>query len=89
MNCSAFMRVSEGKPTWSNLAYDRVDATLKKKKQHPRRMPFTTREDVSWQLRKMQEMKVIQPSHSPRTSPVVFVRKHDRTNQFCIDYRDN
>ena len=31
MNCSAFMRVSEGKPTWSNLAYDRVDATLKKK----------------------------------------------------------
>ena len=33
----------------------------------------------------MIDMNVICPSESPYSSPVVVVRKHDRTNRICID----
>ena len=56
-------------------------------KQRPRRMPFAVREEVSRQLRKMQEAGVIQPSKSPWSSPIVLVRKRDGTHRFCVDYR--
>ena len=45
------------------------------KKQRPRRMPFAVRQEVSKQLKKMQEAQVIQPSKSPWASPIVLVRK--------------
>ena len=40
-------------------------------------MPYSAKEEVVRQLKKMQEMSVIQPSKSPWSSPVVF----------CVDYR--
>ena len=58
------------------------------KKQRPRRMPFAVRQEVSKQLRKMQETGVIRPSKSPWASPVVLVRKKDGSHRFCIDYRE-
>ena len=57
------------------------------KKLPVRRMPFVVRQEVARQLRKMQEVGVIQPSNSPWASPVVMVRKKDGTHRFCIDYR--
>ena len=57
-------------------------------KQRSRRMPFAVREEVSKQLKKMQETGVICPSNSPWASPVVLVRKKDGTHRFCIDYRE-
>ena len=57
-------------------------------KQRPRRMPFAVREQVSRQLCTMQETGVIQPSHSPWSSPVVLVRKRDGSHRFCVDYRE-
>ena len=58
------------------------------KRQRPRRMPFSVREEVSRQVKKMQEAGVIQPSNSPWASPIVLVRKKDGTHRFCIDYRE-
>ena len=58
------------------------------KKQRPRRMPFAVRQEVSKQLKRMQDAQVIQPSKSPWASPVVLVRKRDGTHRFCIDYRE-
>ena len=42
-------------------------------RQHPRRMPFASREEIASQLKKMQEMAVIQPTKSLWSSPVVLV----------------
>ena len=52
-----------------------------------RRMPLAVRQEVSRQLKKMQEDGVIQPSSSPWASPIVMVRKKDGSFRFCIDYR--
>ena len=56
-------------------------------KQAPRRMPFTVRQEVAKQLKSMQQNRVVQPSHSPWSSPVVMVRKKDGSHRFCVDYR--
>ena len=58
------------------------------KKQAARRMPFAVKSEVSKQLRTMQQAGVIQPSNSSWASPVVMVRKRDRTHRFCVDYRE-
>ena len=58
------------------------------KQQRPHRIPFALREEVSKQLKGMQESGVIQPSTSPWASPVVLVRKKDGTHRFCVDYRE-
>ena len=55
-------------------------------RQHPRRMPFSGRNEIAKQLKKMQEMTVIQPSKSPWSSPVVMVWKKDGSHRFCVDY---
>lgn len=49
-------------------------------------MLFSVREEVTKQLKKMQEMAVIQPSKSPWSSPVVLLQKKDSLHRFCIDY---
>ena len=56
-------------------------------RQHPCRMPFSAREEVAKQLKKMQEMSVIQPLKLPWSSPVVLVCKKDvKTSHLFICY---
>ena len=45
------------------------------------------KEEVARQLRRMQQMQVVQPSKSPWASSVVLVQKKDGSHHFCIDYR--
>ena len=47
-------------------------------------MPFAVREEVTRQLKHMQDA---QPSSSPWASPVVIVRNKDGSHRFCIDCR--
>ncbi|KAL5515979.1 hypothetical protein EMCRGX_G001235 [Ephydatia muelleri] len=52
-----------------------------------RRMPFAVREEVARQVKKLLDTRVITPSESPWSSPVVLVRKKDGCH-FCVDYRN-
>lgn len=56
------------------------------KKLPVRRMPFTVRQEVARQFKRMQKTGVIQPSNSPWASPIVLVRKKDGIHRFCVDY---
>ena len=87
-HCKAFSLEEEerGETDLIQLEIDTGDTPPKR--QWPRRMPFAVREEVSRQVKKMQETGVIQPSNSPWASPIVFVHKKDGTHRFCIDYRE-
>ena len=52
-----------------------------------RRIPPAMYEEVKQHLREMLERGVIRESKSPYSSPVVLVRKRDKSLRFCIDFR--
>ena len=56
-------------------------------KQPARRIPFALRGTVEEMVQKMLEQGVVEPSHSPWSSPVVLVEKKDGSRRFCVDYR--
>ena len=56
------------------------------KRQHPRRLPFVSKQEVARQIQTMLDAGVIQPSVSPWVSPIVLVQKKDGTYRFCVDY---
>lgn len=52
-----------------------------------RRRSQPENDDISKLVDDMLQQGVIQPSHSPWSSPVVIVKKKDGSPRFCIDYR--
>ena len=58
------------------------------KRQHPRRLPFIAKQEVTRQIQTMLDAGVIQPSVSPWASPIVLVWKKDGMHRFCVDYRE-
>jgi len=56
-------------------------------KHPPRRPPISARDAEDDILEEMQQVGVITPSISPRSSPVCMVKKKDHTYRFCIVYR--
>ena len=55
-------------------------------RQPVRRMPFALRSNVDQMVDEMLDQRVIKPSSSPWSSPVVLVKK-DGGLRFCVDYR--
>ena len=56
-------------------------------KQPPQRIPHALREVVKTKVQSMLANKVIRPSTSAWSSPIVLVQKKDKTWRFCIDFR--
>ena len=52
-------------------------------KQYP--LPYCMMKAVGDEVRSMIELGVIERSERPYCSPVIFVKKKDNTNRFCID----
>ena len=56
-------------------------------KQTPRRIPYHILPHVNAEVKKLLEARVVQPSTSEWSSPVVLVKKKDGTWRLCVDYR--
>ncbi|GKA46411.1 putative reverse transcriptase domain-containing protein [Tanacetum coccineum] len=54
----------------------------------PYRLAPTEMQELSNQLKELQEKGFIRPSSSPWGSPVLFVKKKDGSFRMCIDYRE-
>ena len=56
-------------------------------KQRARRAPMGQQAEIDKQIKGLLEQKLIAPSYSPWSSPVVLVAKKDGTARLCCDYR--
>jgi hypothetical protein len=52
------------------------------------RIPHRQKTEVERLIKEMLQDSIIQPSHSPYSSPAILVRKKDGSWRMCIDYRD-
>ncbi|GKF49005.1 hypothetical protein Tco_0142256, partial [Tanacetum coccineum] len=54
----------------------------------PYRLAPSEMEELSGQLRELQDKGFIRPSSSPWGAPILFVKKKDGSFRMCIDYRE-
>lgn len=83
-----FLDVLSDLPGLTTLGFHQIKLTSDKPiRSKPYPLPFTSRDTVCEEVRKMLEAGVIEPSDNPYSSPIVIVKKKDGTNRFCIDFR--
>ncbi|XP_076049398.1 uncharacterized protein LOC143030081 [Oratosquilla oratoria] len=56
-------------------------------RQRPYRLNAFKREYLRAEVQRLQELGIVEPSHSPWASPVVLVPKPDGSMRLCVDYR--
>lgn len=56
-------------------------------KQRPYVVPHAKEKIINEQVDKMEKMRVIEPTISDWSSPIVLVKKPDGSERFCVDYR--
>ncbi|GJW70564.1 reverse transcriptase domain-containing protein [Tanacetum coccineum] len=54
----------------------------------PYRLAPSEMQELSEQLKELQDKGSIRPSHSPWGAPMLFVKKKDKSMRMCIDYRE-
>ncbi|GJX33976.1 hypothetical protein Tco_0245533 [Tanacetum coccineum] len=54
----------------------------------PYRLAPSEMEELSGQLKELQDKGFIRPSSSPWGAPILFVKKNDGSFRMCIDYRE-
>jgi hypothetical protein len=74
-----------GKTDLLECRIDVTDNTPVRQKPYP--VPFSVRKSMNDEVKKMQEMGVIEDSVSQYCSPSVIVRKPDGSHRYCIDFR--
>jgi hypothetical protein len=53
----------------------------------PYKYSLAQKDEIERQIAEMMQNGIIKPSQSPYASPVLLVKKKDRTWRFCLDYR--
>ncbi|UYV82062.1 K02A2.6-like, partial [Cordylochernes scorpioides] len=53
----------------------------------PYRIPYSNYPEIKYQIEKMLENEIIEPSNSPYAAPVTLARKRDGSKRFCVDFR--
>ena len=64
-----------------------ITTTNEPVKQRPYRVPYEQRTVIDEHVNDLLKRKLIEPSNSPYSSPVLIVKKKDGSDRFCIDYR--
>lgn len=75
-------------PHKTNLAECEIrveDDTPVRTRQFP--VPFAHKDIIRKEVEDMLKLGVIEPAQSPYSSPVVLVRKRDKSIRFCVDFR--
>ena len=85
----AFRNVFTNLPGSTDLAMHWIQLTSDHPvKSRPYTIPFHMKSELENDIRDMLKMNIIRAPELPYASPVVLVRKSDRTNRLCVDYRN-
>ena len=71
----------------TNAIHHSIETTGPPIRQPLRRVPYSLQDTINTEVEKMLDNRVIRPSTSPWSSPVVLVRKGDGSWRFCVDFR--
>ena len=76
-------------PGQNQLVRHHIDTgNAKPIKQQPRRTSPSKHVEIERQEEDLLQRGILRKSTSPRSSPVVLVTKIDRSQRFCVDYRE-
>ena len=83
-----FDKVLRARPGRTSITHHHIRTDKGKPvRQQPYRLPHAFRETVERELQEMQEDGIIESSESDWASPIVLVKKKDKSIRLCVDYR--